>query len=118
MAATTILLDSSTIIDFFRKTKKDKSVFYRLAIGHSFSVSVITDFEIRIGLKSDRPKTEFQTLMQNIHVFPLDQFTVDEAVKIYHELRMKNANRVSGFADRRYRNSIFLANSNIKPEAL
>ncbi len=91
MAASTILLDSSIIIEFFRKSKKERSVFHQLASDYMFSVSVITDFEIRIGLKSNRQKIEYQMLMSNIQILPLDQSSIDHAVRIYADLKKKNA---------------------------
>jgi tRNA(fMet)-specific endonuclease VapC len=46
-----ILLDTSVLIDFFRKKDKSKSYFYQLSdIATSFVVSSITHFEIYTGI--------------------------------------------------------------------
>jgi len=51
MDAATILLDTSILIDFFRKRDKSKSILFQLAGQYRFSISVITAFEIKIGIK-------------------------------------------------------------------
>lgn len=50
MADELICLDSSVLIDYFRKTKKENSFFFELSNQYpSFAVSVITEFEILSG---------------------------------------------------------------------
>ena len=56
MAGELILLDTSILIDYFRKTNKKNSELYRLveAKKYAFAVSVITEYEIYIGASEDQ----------------------------------------------------------------
>jgi predicted nucleic acid-binding protein len=57
MADEIICLDTSILIDFFRKEKKEKSIFYQLSQSHQFfAVSVITEYEIFTGSNSSQQK--------------------------------------------------------------
>lgn len=45
-----VLLDTSISIDFFRKSKKENSFFFKLTNNYrTFAVSTITEFEIYVG---------------------------------------------------------------------
>lgn len=53
MAADRILVDTSIIIEFFRKKKKDESVLHDLLAGTSvLYISTVTYFELLSGAKS------------------------------------------------------------------
>ena len=82
MATKTALLDSTILIDYFRKRNKSKSILYKLSSNHSFCISSITVFEIKIGLKTENQINDYNVLMENIEILPLDDFCIDEAVKI------------------------------------
>jgi len=46
-----ILLDTSVLIDYFRKKRRETSFFYQLAsISNNFCISVITHYEISCGI--------------------------------------------------------------------
>lgn len=90
METRTVLLDSSIIIEYFRKEKKSKSILYQLSGIYRFCLSTITIFEIKIGLKSERQWNDYRTLIKDIEILPIDEFCVDEAVKIYHHLKEQN----------------------------
>ena len=52
-----ILLDSSVLIELFRKQNKKKTLFYRLAENETdFSISSVTHYEFGIGDKSSENK--------------------------------------------------------------
>ena len=90
MATQTILLDSSIIIDYFRKRTKSKSILYKLSAGYRFCMSTITVFEIKIGLKTERQWKDYDILTNNIQILPIDDDCVNEAVKIYTDLKQQN----------------------------
>lgn len=90
METRTVLLDSSIIIEYFRKEKKSKSILYQLSDKYRFCLSTITIFEIKIGLKTERQWNDYRTLTKAIEILPIDEFCVDEAVKIYHHLKEQN----------------------------
>jgi tRNA(fMet)-specific endonuclease VapC len=50
-----ILLDTSILIDYFRKKDKSKSVLFKLSQTHQkVSISTITEFEIYTGTSEDK----------------------------------------------------------------
>ena len=46
METKTVLLDSSIIIEYFRKKNKSKSILYKLSDKYHFCMTTITVFEI------------------------------------------------------------------------
>lgn len=89
MADQLILLDTSILIDYYRKSDKKNSVWVEL-IGkeYEFSVSAITKFEIYSGATSTQ--LEFwENIFQTIIVIPLDEGCVDAAVRINKGLKIK-----------------------------
>lgn len=90
MEARTILLDSSIIIEYFRKEKKSKSILYQLSGKYRFCLSTITIFELKIGLKTERQWKDYRTLIKDIEILPIDEFCIDETVNIYHHLKKQN----------------------------
>jgi tRNA(fMet)-specific endonuclease VapC len=87
MANELICLDSSILIDYFRKTQKENSFFFELSNQYSsFAVSIITEFEILCG--SNQNQKEFWTeLFRNILVIPFDNKSNEEAIQIFQELK-------------------------------
>jgi len=50
MESEIICLDTSILIDYYRKTDKQNSFFFQLTqTYHLFAVSIITEYEIMIG---------------------------------------------------------------------
>lgn len=82
-----ILLDSSILIDFFRKKDKTKTTFFRLIdIYQSFAISSVTLYEIGIGAKSDDQKF-WDNLFRNFIVLPFDGNAAKTAIKIRSDLK-------------------------------
>lgn len=48
MATKTALLDSTILIDYFRKKNKSKSTLYKLSANYNYCISSITVFEIKL----------------------------------------------------------------------
>ena len=90
MAKELFCLDTSILIDYFRKTKKENSFFYKLAQDNSlFTVSVITEFEIYSG-SNERQQELWDTIFHFITVIPFDSRVNEEAIKIFKDLKSKN----------------------------
>lgn len=67
MADELICLDSTILIDYFRKTKKENSFFFELANQYStFAVSIITEFEILSGSNQNQNQKEFWDKFSNM----------------------------------------------------
>lgn len=92
-----ILLDSSILIELFRKQIKEKTVFYKLAQTESdFCISSVTHYEIGLGNK----KSHYQfwnKLHNSLSVIPFDKACSATAIEIYLEL--KNKNKIIDIAD-------------------
>jgi len=91
METTPILLDTSVNIDFLRRKNKSKSIFFKLIPEYEFHISVITIFEIKIGVRTRQQHRDYDILMENIEVLPVDQICIDHAASIYNSSRQKNA---------------------------
>lgn len=67
------MLDTSILIDFYRKTDKSKSLFFKLSDENRiFAVSVITHFEIYSGSKPEQT-TFWNNLFYDFPVIPLNK---------------------------------------------
>ena len=85
-----ILLDTSVLIDYFRKQNKNKTVLFRLLLkNEDLAISVITKYELMLGSNSEQDLF-WKSLFQRILIIPLDEKIIDETVLIKKELKAKN----------------------------
>lgn len=89
MADKIIMVDTSILIDYYRKTDKGNSVWIKLVRqGYEFSISAITKYEIFSGATKDQ--LEFwEDVLKAIIVIPFDEPTVDKAIEININLKRK-----------------------------
>lgn len=89
MAGKLVMLDTSILIDFYRKTDKSNSAWIRLIKkGNSFAISSITKYEIYTGATGSQ--LEFwETVLQSISVLPFDESASEHAAKISQTLKKK-----------------------------
>ena len=87
MAIEMICLDTSVLIDFYRKKNKSKSFFYELTNRYQlFAVSAITAYEVYAG--SSTVQDEFwDKFFQTISVLPFDNDINKTAIDIQRELK-------------------------------
>jgi predicted nucleic acid-binding protein len=85
-----IVLDSSVLIDLFRKEDKKSSFFYQISNLHSeLAISSITHYEVGIGNRKSH--TEYwDQLCGNFTILPFDTACSETAIKIYLDLLKKN----------------------------
>lgn len=89
MADRLILIDTSILIEYYRKTDKSNSVWFSLVQkGYEFAVSVITKYEIFSGA-TPAQLNFWESIFQTISVIPLDEVCVDTAVQINGALKRK-----------------------------
>ena len=89
MADKLILVDTSILIDFYRKTDKANSVWIALVRqGYEFAISAITKYEIYSGATTSQ-LAFWDSVLQKITIIPFDENTVDIAVGINNELKRK-----------------------------
>lgn len=85
-----ICLDSSVLIDYFRKSNKDNSLFVAIAKRKcSFTVSVVTEFEIYAGSNPSQ-QVFWDVFFQKITILPFDIRTNAKAIEIYKPLKSNN----------------------------
>jgi predicted nucleic acid-binding protein len=89
MADKIIMVDTSILIDYYRKTDKYNSVWIKLVRqGYEFSISAISKYEIFSG--ATQGQLEFwHDVLKAITVIPFDEPTVDKAVEININLKRK-----------------------------
>ncbi|NIR86848.1 MAG: PIN domain-containing protein [Phycisphaerae bacterium] len=84
-----ILIDTSVLIDHFRRKRKDKTLFFELAQNYDCLISSITKFEFSVGSTSqNREYTE--KLLALLPALPFDSASVRSAVDIYRTLKARN----------------------------
>ncbi len=89
MANQMICLDTSILIDFFRKTKKENSAFYRISSQYTlFAVSVITEYEIFTGATPDQ-LLFWEAFFDKVVILLFDSQANIHAVAIYKDLKTK-----------------------------
>ena len=90
MENTIICLDTSVLIDFYRKTEKSKSLFFKLTEKYTFfAVSAVTEYELCIG-NSEEQNLFWNDFFSRVIVLPFDTNAVKKAVEIYKHLKRQN----------------------------
>ncbi|MGJ3234689.1 type II toxin-antitoxin system VapC family toxin [Marivirga sp.] len=85
-----ILLDTSVLIDLFRKKEKENSFFYSLLdYEEDFAISAVTHYEIGIGNKKSK-SNYWNHVYENLAFLDFNQSASDMAIDIYLNLKMKN----------------------------
>ena len=89
MADNLVLLDTSILIDFYRKADKSKSIWVSLTKRkYQLCVSSITKYEILAGVTESQSKF-WDSVFDLLTVLPFDELTVDTAVIINAKLKRK-----------------------------
>lgn len=89
MANKVILVDTSILIDYYRKTDKENSVWIGLVRqGYSFAISAITKYEIYSGATTGQ-LSFWDSILQIVAIMPFDEVSVDTAVTINSQLKKK-----------------------------
>jgi tRNA(fMet)-specific endonuclease VapC len=89
MAVKVILLDTSILIDYYRRTDKNKSLWLSLVRdGYEFAISSITKYEIFSGA-TDNQLEFWNAVLKSISVIPFDESSADVAVEINNKLKLK-----------------------------
>ena len=82
-----ILLDTSVLIEFFRKSNKQKTLFYSLSAKYpQFAVSTITRFEIFVG-QNDNQDEFWNKFFDKIKIIDFDDRCAFYAGEIVKQLK-------------------------------
>jgi tRNA(fMet)-specific endonuclease VapC len=97
MEVTKVLVDTSILIDYYRKTNKDRTEWMRLAEQKfKFATSVIAKYEIYSGA-TDLQLELWDSIFADIEVIPVTEYSEDEAVCI--NAKLKQARKQIAFPD-------------------
>ncbi len=97
MANQVVLVDTSILIDYYRKSDKSKSIWVNLVRqGYTFAVSAITKYEIYSGA-TDNQLAFWDNVFRSMTNLPFDEACVDSAVLINAVLKRKR--KQIGIAD-------------------
>ncbi len=89
MANQIVLVDTSILIDYYRKTDKEKTAWINLVRGgHTFAISSVTKYEIYAGATSTQLNF-WNSILQAIMIIALDETCVDTAVILNNALKKK-----------------------------
>ena len=89
MADNVILVDSSILIDYYRKINKANAVWVSLIDkGYEFAISAITKYELYSGATQSQI-TFWDSILTAISVIPFDEGCVDTAMQINAVLKQK-----------------------------
>ena len=85
-----VCLDTSILIDYFRKKNKENSFFYKLIeLGYSFSVTSITTFQIYRGIIAQQ-RSFWDDLFRRIEVLSFDEEASKMAATLLQKLNSRN----------------------------
>ncbi len=89
MADKVILLDTSILIDYYRKTNKANAAWVVLIDqGFEFVISTITKYELYAGATQNQIGF-WDSIMATISIIPFDENCVDKAININTALKRK-----------------------------
>jgi len=91
-----ICLDTSVLIDYYRKKEKTRTLFVKLSLKYSFSISVITKLEILTGI-TENQKEFWNNVFQKMEIIPLNEPEVEIAANIIRYLTKQN--KIIGIKD-------------------
>lgn len=92
----TICVDTSVFIDYFRNSKKGETLLSKLAEEYDLVITVVTNFEIKVGVNKSSEKF-WNEVLKNITVLPFAEKESEIAVEIFKQL--KNENKIIGIQD-------------------
>lgn len=83
-----ICIDTSVLIEFYRKTDKSKSFFYSLAASFNFAIPTVVQYEI---LRGDTQKDQFWlALFSQTQLLDFNPSCASKAAEIYMDLKKRN----------------------------
>lgn len=82
-----MLVDTSVLIDYFRRKDKGRALLHKLAEdGCTLKLSVITEFEVYVGATMDQ-LAYWDQVLEHIEVLPLGSREVRRAASIQAEMK-------------------------------
>lgn len=90
MVNSRILVDTSVLIDFLRKDKKEKTVLWYLQENYRCTMSSVTLFELLCGAKTEKHLADVHILQKWIDSLPFNDRVSETAATLFRELKAQN----------------------------
>ena len=90
MVKETILVDTSLFIDYYRKQKKELTVLVKLSGKYNFAISVITKFELLVGVFTKEQYSFWSDIFNDLTIFPIADNEVERSAEIVKYLKKNN----------------------------
>jgi len=97
MVKETILVDTSLFIDYYRKQKKELTALVKLSEKYNLAISVITKFELLVGVLTKEQYPFWYNILNNLIVFPITDKEAERSAEIVKYLRKNN--KIIGLQD-------------------
>lgn len=91
-----ICLDTSILIEYYRKKNKSKTKFVQLSKNYSFAISVIVKFEILSGINENQQEF-WEQVFKKFQIFSLHETDIEIAAHILRNLKKRN--KIIGLKD-------------------
>jgi len=85
-----VLIDTSIIIDYLRKTNKEKTLFWKIINSYECYISSITVFELYSGAKELSHHEALDTVLSHLIILPFDTKQAKISSSIFQKLKSKN----------------------------
>ena len=89
MADRRILIDTSVVIDHFRKKNKEKSLLYELLKENTLFLSAISKFEFLVGAKQNQIR-QIENTIEAFYILSFNSYVANIASDIAKNLKAKN----------------------------
>jgi predicted nucleic acid-binding protein len=84
-----ILIDTSVVIDHFRKKNKEKSLLYELSKVNTLFLSAISKFEFLVGTKNSQI-SQTEKIIEGFYILSFNSNVAEIASSIAKKLKAKN----------------------------
>jgi len=103
-----VLIDTSIIIEYLRKTHKEKTLFWKIINSYDCYISSVTVFELYSGAKEPSHHQALNTVLSYLNIIEFDEEQAKIASSIFQKLKAKN--KLIEFRD------IFIASSAVNAQ--
>ena len=85
-----ILVDTSVIIAYLRKAKKENTWLHQLAGSYQLYTSSVVEFELLIGALDEQKRQNSEAVLSAFTILPLSSEIAQQAAEIYQNLKRNN----------------------------
>lgn len=90
MGTANVVVDTNTIIEYFRSKDKLKTTLRKLPEETDLFLSSVSVYELHMGAPNEDKQRDVQKLIENFSILPFTEDVAKQAAMIYHQLKKKN----------------------------